>query len=303
LARRRTTKAKVPPRGDARNADVAGITPRPFLRWAGGKYHRARLLMRFAPQDVHQRVYHEPFLGAASLFFALIHRDARLSDLNGHLIDCYRAIRDSPLSVWKALREHQAADSEVHYYAVRSLYNRSRKGVARAARFLYLNRTCFNGVFRVNTRGDYNVPYGHKASPRFPAVSELLQASAALKRAVLEVQDYETALRAAQKGHFIYLDPPYPPLNGTSYFTHYTADRFGEEDQEKVAAAAMSLHKRGCLFLLSNANTPTIRRLYRGFNVHHLSVTRWVSSSRKKHRVDEVIITNYPVSEALQGAG
>jgi DNA adenine methylase len=181
---------------------------------------------------------------------------------------------------------------------VRKLYNRSPRGVARAARFLYLNRTCFNGVFRVNTNGEYNVPYGHKESPRFPSESELIQASAALERAVLEVQDYQTALLSAKRGHFVYLDPPYPPLNGTSYFTHYTADRFGEDDQKKVATIAKSLHERGCLFLLSNADTLTIRRLYRGFNVHRLSVTRWVTSSRRKHRVGELIITNYSVPEA-----
>jgi len=257
----------------------------------------AHVLAPLVPADVHKRIYHEPFLGAGSLFFALSHPNARLSDLNKHLVECYTAIRDHPDAISKALRRHAREDSEDHYYAVRELYNRSPAGLARAARFLYLNRTCFNGVFRVNREGEFNVPYGHKESPRFPSSMDLHHVSKTLKTAHLEVQDYQTALQQADTGDFVYLDPPYPPLNGTSYFTHYTADRFSLADQAQVAHSVQDLHSRGCLFMLSNADTGAIRRLYQGFGIHKLSVTRFVSASRKKHRVRELVITNYPVPE------
>ncbi len=269
------------------------VPTRPFLRWAGGKYHLASTLMEYAPLDVRERVYYEPFLGAGALFFAMSHGDAHLSDLNGHLIGCYKEIRDNPRAVYNALQRHAMRDSEDYYYATREIYNQSPTGIARAARFLYLNRTCFNGVFRVNMKGAFNVPYGHKETPRFPSLPEILQVSLALQKATLKTQDYEKAISSVRKGSFVYLDPPYPPLNGTSYFTHYTPDRFSGEDQEGVAICAEALNKRGSLFLLSNADTPLIRKLYAGFEIYRLSVTRFVSSSREKHRVGEVLISNY----------
>lgn len=301
MTSQRNSEAKVPQNGASRNGEDE-LAPRPFLRWVGGKYHLAGVLAQFAPKDVLKRTYHEPFLGAANLFFALRHPDAYLSDLNGHLIDCYQSIRDNPSEVAKAIRDHAENDSEDYYYAARDTYNRSPKGVARAARFIYLNRTCFNGVFRVNTKGKYNVPYGYKESPRFPTADELTAVATALSGSTLRAQDYQTALGAAKKGHFVYLDPPYPPLNGTSFFAHYTANRFGNEDQEKVAECVRELDGRGSLFLVSNADTPAIRKLYRGFHIHRLSVTRFVSSSRKKHRVGELIITNYAVPKHVASA-
>jgi DNA adenine methylase len=276
-----------------RNENDAETRPRPFLRWAGGKYYLWDALRHFVPEDVASRRYFEPFLGAGTMFLSLAHPNARLSDLNAHLIECYQAIRDSPDAVARELRIHARNDSEPYYYAVRDAYNRSRAGIARAARFLYLNRTGFNGVFRVNRSGSYNVPYGKKESPRFPSTLELRAASASLRKSQLTVSDYATALKDTRRDDFIYLDPPYPPLNGTSFFTHYTKDRFGEEDQRAVARMAESLDKRGCLVMLSHADTPLVRKLFRNFAISELSVTRFVTSSSVKHRVDELIITNY----------
>jgi len=288
-----STDSKMPPKITTGN--IASITrPRPFLRWAGGKFYLTDALLAFTPPDAHCRRYFEPFLGAGTLFFALGHPRARLSDLNGHLIDCYRAIRDEPAAVARQLRGHARNDSESFYYRVRNEYNRSRSGTSRASRFLYLNRTGFNGVFRVNRQGRYNVPYGRQAKrARFPSTRELVEISDLLRRSRLKVQDYCAALEDTKAGDFVYLDPPYPPLNGTSFFTHYTADRFAIDQQRRVSDCVRDLHRRGCLVMISNADTPVIRKLYKGFRVSRLSVTRYVSSQTVKHRVGEVIITNY----------
>lgn len=276
-----------------RNKTTPEIMPRPFLRWAGGKFYLSDALRRYVPEDVSERRYYEPFLGAGTMFFRLRHQMAHLSDLNAHLIECYRAIRDNPTAIAKALRLHARNNSESYYYTVRDKYNRSQAGVARAARFLYLNRTGFNGVFRVNKQGSYNVPYGKKKSPYFPTAEELRSVAKALKKSRLEVCDFTASLKNPKSGDFVYLDPPYPPLNGTSFFTHYTPDRFGAGNQTAVAQLVRELDARGCLVMVSNADTPLIRQLYKGFQTSTLSVTRYVSSSSVKHRVGELIITNY----------
>ena len=285
--------ANLPQESAPGNDSVSATAIRPFLRWAGGKFHLAAMLCEFVPDDIQMRRYFEPFFGAGSLFFSLQHPKAFLSDANSHLMECYREVRDHSISVARHLRGHQSKDCEDYYYVVRDAYNRSPPGTARAARFIYLNRTGFNGVFRVNRSGRYNVPYGRKKSARFPTPAELDGAAALLRTARLRDCDYLKALRSARAEDFIYLDPPYPPLNGTSFFTHYTTDRFDIDNQAKVAACVKELHKRGCLVMISNADTREIRSLYKGFSIQSLSVRRFVTSSSIKHSVDEVIITNY----------
>jgi len=221
-----------------------------------------------------------------------------LSDLNRHLIECYRFVRDDYITVASYLRLHARENVREYYLRIRDVYNRSGVSAAQAARFIYLNRTCFNGVFRVNRQGTFNVPFGDKPSPRFPTVEELASVSAALKKARLRVCDYELAIRSAKKGHFVYLDPPYPPLNGTSFFTHYTKDRFGQADQERLARVVKDLDRRGCLVMVTNADTLFVRSLYSGLNLLELSATRYVTCRAVKHRVGELVITNYDLSVA-----
>jgi len=156
-----------------------------------------------------------------------------------------------------------------------------------------LNRTCFNGVFRVNTEGRFNVPYGDKPNPLFPSKSELDAIAFALKSAKLSVADYEKALSKVKEHEFVYLDPPYPPLNGTAFFTHYTADRFDSDNQERLAAMVRELDRRGASFLMTNADLPIIRRFYREFDITKISVTRYVSCKGARYRVAELVITNY----------
>jgi len=256
-------------------------------------------LLPFFPELKQSDRYHEPFAGAANLFFALEPKKANLSDLNKPLIECYKEIRDSPATVAKYLRGHERRNSEKYYYEIRAQYNRSRAGPAQSARFIYLNRTCFNGVFRVNREGDFNVPFGDKENPTFPSSKELSSLSSALKYTRLFAADFDKSLSKTKKGDFVYLDPPYPPLNGTSYFTHYTADRFDADNQTRLAKVVKDLDRRGIRFLMTNADHPRIRELYRKFELSKLSVTRFVSCKGSRHKVGELVITNYK----LRGEG
>lgn len=265
----------------------------PLLRWAGGKQRLLKTLASSLPDDMPGRVYYEPFLGAASLFINVGPTASRLSDLNPHLIACYKQVRAKPKAVAKALRNHATRDSEDYYYRVRTAYNRGDKGPNQAARFLYLNRTCFNGIFRVNQEGEFNVPYGYKTNPIFPDRGQLVAVAKKLKTARLSVRCFRQSLRAAGKRAFVYLDPPYPPLNGTAYFTHYTPDRFSEADQKALATAVKRLNARGALFLMSNADTPLIRRLYKAYTIQSIPVTRFVTCMSTKHKVRELLIRNY----------
>jgi DNA adenine methylase len=271
----------------------SGSPLKPFLRWVGGKRFLLDRLSKLVPHDLNKRVYREPFLGSASLYFHLAPRRAVLSDLNKPLIQCYRMIRDRPELVARYLRKHGEEDSPAYYYRTRDIYNLGIHSAAQAARFIYLNRTCFNGIFRVNTRDEFNVPYGYKASPVIPTVKDLRSIGAVLKHASLRASSYESALADAKSGDFLYLDPPYPPLNGTSYFTHYTMDRFNSYDQEKLSEHVGDLDRRGCLILLSNACTPQVKRHYKGFRQTTFDVRRFVTCKNRKHQVKELIISNY----------
>lgn len=270
---------------------VERITP--LLRWAGGKRQLLSRLIEFVPQELHGGTYREPFLGAGCLFFALQPQNAVLSDANAHLISCYEHVRDDWTAVNRCLRLHARRTSEDHYYKARTLYNKSQHSASQAARFIYLNKTCFNGIFRVNTKGEFNVPYGWKEPPALPTAELLERASNALKHAVLVGHGFDEALQAAKRNDFVYLDPPYPPLNGTAYFTHYTMDRFTQSDQERLSYVVRCLDGVGCRVLMTSADIPLIRRLYKGFHIRSLPVTRFITCKAVRHTVREVVITNY----------
>jgi DNA adenine methylase len=266
------------------------------LRWAGGKRQVVKTLAEFLPSDCacHSR-YHEPFLGAGSLFFWVGPARAVLSDANQHLVDTYKAVRDDWELVARHLGDHAKRTSKRHYYRVREQYNSSKFSAAQAARFIYLNKTCFNGIFRVNTQGKFNVPYGWKEPPALPSRKDLKAASQRLQGAELLARSFEQAFSDVAKDDFVYLDPPYPPLNGTAYFTHYTADRFSASDQQTLASAVRSLDRLGCRILMTSADIPLIRRLYREFNTRSLPVTRFITCKSVRHKVSELVITNYSV--------
>lgn len=272
-------------------------TARPFLRWAGGKTRSIPFLQDHLPPDFTPKsMYYEPFLGAGALFFYLEPARAALSDSNSGLIECYKAIQQDPELLSKYLREHKSRTSKEYYYRMRQVYNKAEPSLAKAALFIYLNKACFNGIWRVNKRGDFNVPYGFKEPPALPSREELRRVSAALSRTVLTQRDYKDAVRSARKGDFVYFDPPYPPLNGTSEYTHYTRERFTKEDHKKLAQVAKGLSKRGCRVLISNSDTAFIRSLYKDyFNIYELEVTRWIRTDGVRYKVKELAITNYDI--------
>ena len=237
--------------------------------------------------------YVEPFAGAASLFFRITPARSILGDMNGHLIGAYRFVRDKPDLVHRYLLRHAANDSRSHYFRVRQDYNAGKWSAAQAARFIYLNRTCFNGIFRVNRAGQFNVPYGSRANPGIPDRESLSRASSALRRAGLRHQCFRKTLDRVTRESFVYLDPPYPPLNGTAFFTHYTKDRFTDKDQAELAAAVEELDASGIPFMMSNADTDLIRRLYKRFDIEPLDVTRFVTCKATRHQVRELVIRNY----------
>lgn len=267
--------------------------PEPFLRWAGGKRQLARQLAAELPDDLSQRHYHEPFLGAGSLFFEITPRNATLSDANEALIRTYQWIVKNPERIHVYLRDHAFKHGPSYYYYIRDLYNISRDSAAQAARFIYLNRSCFNGIYRVNTKGEFNVPIGDKKTLALPDLKQIRAVKLALTNSQLHCRSFETSSAMISRGDFVYFDPPYPALNGTAYFAHYTTSRFGHDTQLKLASAVKRLDREGALILMSNADTPLIRKLYAGFHMKAIPVRRYVTCKSVKHAVNELLIKNY----------
>jgi DNA adenine methylase len=270
-----------------------GSRVRPILRWVGGKQALVKRLLQRLPDVPEGQTYFEPFLGAGALFFSLAPQTAVLGDANPRLIELYQSVATNPTLFARRFASLTSDVSKDAYYRVRADFNSGRSSAKRAAQFLFLNRTCFNGVFRVNRRGHFNVPYGYKSTPRFPSTEELLGMSNLLSRAKLLASSYEDTVRGAKRGDVVYLDPPYPPISDTSYFTHYTKDRFTEFDQCALADVVDDLSSRGCKILLSNADTPLVRDLYGHYRIESLDVTRWVASGKHKHRVAELVVSNF----------
>jgi DNA adenine methylase len=261
----------------------------PFLKWAGGKASLLPELMKHIPGRV--RRYHEPFVGGGAMFFAVAPRRAVLSDANGELIHCWRQVRDDVHAVLDALSEH--VYDRARFEAVRALDPVRLPAAERAARFIYLNKTCFNGLWRVNRAGRFNVPFGRYKNPTFHDPGLLLRASRALRDVQIHRAPFEIALQRAAPGDFVYLDPPYDPVSQTASFTSYTRDAFTWADQERLAAECASLDRRGVRFLLSNSATPRIRALYRAFEQRLVRAPRHIScKGGGRGHVDELLVFN-----------
>lgn len=273
------------------------FTTKPFLRWAGGKIRSIPFLENHLPPNfslMHR--YYEPFIGAGSLFFHIKPSKAILSDNNKDLIECYETVQKRPDAISTYLEQYLSNTCEEYYYKMREKYNTSKHSIARAALFIYLNKTCFNGIWRVNKKGEFNVPYGFKEPPALPSKEKLRNVSMSLSNVELIHSDYKEAVKNAKRDDFIYFDPPYLPINGTSCFTRYTIDRFTKDDHDELALLAKKLTSKGCYVLISNAESPYIRSLYEDdFNIFELEVTRWIRSDGKRYKVKEVAITNYDV--------
>ena len=283
-----------------------GMSPYPFVKWAGGK---AQLLSQMAPFfPASFRRYIEPFVGGGAVFFHLF-RQGRLADQKGVLIDsleelinCYCTIQSNVEGLIAELRRHGPHKHDREYfYAVRA-WDRSpdyaqRDGIERAARFLYLNRICYNGLYRVNRRGEFNVPFGRHHNPTICAADNLRTVSQALQGITLLAGDFTRCLETAAAGDFVYLDPPYDPLSGTANFTSYTSDDFGAADQRRLADLFRELDRRGCLVMLSNSSTPFSRELSGGYEQVEVQAIRAISSKgNARGPIPELLVMNYPLS-------
>jgi DNA adenine methylase len=246
---------------------------------------------RFPARDQIRR-YFEPFLGGAAVFFHLGHPHSFLSDSNRDLVELYQVVQQDVEGLIELLRIHR--NDRDYYYQIRSQDPAALAPSQRAARLIYLNKTCFNGLYRVNSRGQFNVPFGRHKNPAICDADGLRAASAALQYAELSVRDFESVLDGAQAGDFIYFDPPYQPINKTSSFTSYTAGKFGEEEQRRLAAVYSQLAERGCFVMLSNSDTPLIRGLYGKFHIHEIQASRAINSKPEgRGKITELLILNY----------
>lgn len=266
---------------------------RPFLKWVGGK---SQLLEQFRPLLPHPgsyRSYFEPFVGSGALFFSLHPPTAVLSDVNEEIIDCYRAVKTCPEKVIGELAKHTY--DEVHYYAVRK--ETPRELAVAAARTLYLNKTGYNGLYRVNSAGLFNVPMGRYKNPGFrseASFANLRNCSEALRDAELTSGDFETTSARARKGDFVYFDPPYVPVSQTSDFTSYARGGFPWSEQERLARMCRTLWRRGVKIMLSNSDTERVRELYKDFRVDTVQASRSINSrGTKRGKVPEVVVRNF----------
>lgn len=256
----------------------------PLVKWPGGKRKLVRSILPLLP--AHFGRYYEPFLGGGALFFALQPGLASLSDNNADLICAYTQVRDSAQKVIERLTVLH--NSGAAYYRVRSAVPKS--DTERAARLIYLSTLSFNGIHRVNLKGEFNVPYGHKKHLPTCDPENLRAASTALQNATIKCQDFELAIASARTGDLVYLDPPYTVAHGSNGFLKYNAKIFSWQDQERLAKSAAALVEKGCSVVVSNADHPSITDLYRGFHVERVERPSVIAAASEfRRRITECV--------------
>jgi len=295
---------------------------RPILKWAGGKGQLLDELYARFPTSYER--YHEPCFGGGALFFDLEPDEGTINDTNTRLVNFYRQVRDNPERLIECCREFEDPESEPdtsldysetnlkgkeiksYYYQQRALFNkRPYQGefdkLEEAALLLYLNRTCFNGLYRENSDGGFNVPIGRYANPDWVRAAEVREASELLEHVEIHNEDFEFILELASKGDLVYFDPPYEPMSSTAYFTEYSAEGFGQEDQRRLLETAKELDRRGVFVILSNSGVMYEMYDDAGFYVEVEGATRAISSDGdNRGEVDEIIATNVPPEQRQQ---
>ncbi len=283
----------------SRQSEVRRGDAKPFLKWAGGKQRLLSQYEAFFPEKFAR--YLEPFVGGGAVYFHLwnlgrIGGETMFLDSNEELINTYRTVRDELEELLALLARHKERHGRDYYYEIRNL---DRQGVPlsrveRAARTIYLNKTCYNGLYRVNRRGQFNVPMGRYRNPRILDEERLRAAHDALQDVRMEVRDFRTVVDLAETGDLIYFDPPYDPLSRTANFTSYTAGSFQDEDQRDLADVFACLAEKRCLCMLSNSDTEFVHELYAGFRIEIVQATRAISrDARGRGAVNEVVVLNY----------
>ena len=270
----------------------------PFVKWVGGKRQLIPGIKRLLPGGLSNRPYYEPFIGGGALFFELQPKRAVINDYNQELINVYRVIRENPDALIEDLRRHE--NTATYFYALRALDREpdfeTLTDIQRASRIIYLNKTCYNGLYRVNNEGQFNAPFGKYKNPNIvnepviKAVSKYLQSNS------IQILngDYETVLQNIPANAFVYLDPPYYPISESSNFTGYVQGGWSEEDQIRLRDACNRLNERGIQFLLSNSSAAFIREIYDGYDIHTVQAARIVNSvPTGRGQIDELLIRNY----------
>lgn len=268
----------------------------PFLKWAGGKRQLLPEIRKYVPKKM--GTYHEAFIGAGAVLFDRQPKKAVINDINPELVNTYITIRDNIDELIADLQKHDN-DSD-YFYEIRDLdrkpeYN-NLTNVEKASRLIYLNKTCFNGLFRVNSQGQFNVPFGKYKNPNIVNESVLRAVHHYLSTNDVQILngDFADAVANAKKGDFIYLDPPYDPVSSSSSFTGYSLDGFSREEQVRLRDLVVDLDKRGCKVLLSNSATDFIKDIYKDFHIEIVGATRSINSvASKRGKIDEVLVMNY----------
>ncbi len=268
--------------------------PYPFLKWAGGKRQLLPQMVKYFPKKYEN--YIEPFVGGGAVFFHLLPDKAILSDDNPDLINCYNVIRNDVKSLIISLSKHKY--EEKHYYQMRAIdrddenYNKL-SDIEKAARTIYLNKTGYNGLYRVNSKGFFNVPFGLHKNPTICDKRNLIAVNIALRNVKIIQNSFEICLDFAKKNDFIYFDPPYHPVSRTSNFTSYNKINFGKDSQKKLYKIFRILVDRGCKVLLSNSYSDFILDLYKDYEIIILKARRSINSNAKKRGlINEVLIKN-----------
>ncbi len=272
---------------------------KPFLKWAGGKRALLPELLKRLPKNFNN--YFEPFLGGGAMFFELKrlnllnNKNVFLSDKNSELINTYKVVRDSPIKLLELLKEYQNNHSKEFYYKIREMDRNSNfkeiDKIVRATRFIYLNKTCFNGLYRVNSNGFYNVPMGSYKNPNICDEELILNASFSLQNVHIENLDFFNIVDIAKSGDFVYLDPPYYPLTKSSNFTSYNETVFLDDEQIRVFELFINLNKKGVSVLKSNSNTEFIKKLYKDYEIEFVECHRAINSkANSRGKIEEVLI-------------
>jgi len=286
-------KKKDPKRQQIEDDTQIGPPPRPFVKWVGGKRQLLDILHDAAPTEF--GMYYEPFIGGGAFLFSQLPDSAIISDANPELINCYQVIHDDVESLIRSLRTHK--NEESHFYAVRAKDLSKMTAVQRASRFIFLNKTCFNGLYRENLKGQFNAPFGRYENPKIVDAENLRAISEYLNTYDVEIKhsDYQFVLDNAQAGDFVYFDPPYVPMTKTANFAGYVKGGFSLNDQSELAKTFSELTKKGVLVMLSNSNTPIIHELYKGFNIKIIHANRAINckGGKRGKEANEVLVTNY----------
>ncbi|MCK4796162.1 MAG: Dam family site-specific DNA-(adenine-N6)-methyltransferase [Spirochaetes bacterium] len=269
------------------------ITIPTFLKWAGGKRRIIRKLENNFPRKIKR--YFEPFLGGGSVFFYIKQKynpsDCYISDINKDLINTYIAVRDKATLLMRYLRYFKKHDSDKFYYNVRESFNKHKyRGINRCAAFIYLNKTCFNGLYRVNSKNEFNVPRGRYVNPEIFTEETILLANNLLQGVIIKNESYESIANSVMMGDFIYLDPCYDPLTKSS-FANYTPERFSTKDRLKLEIFIRQVHKIGAKVVLSNNDLPEVRKMYSDFCINEIFAPRSINSNGlSRGEIKELVI-------------